>query len=456
MAKNKKKRKPLSSSQHKPVKPIPIKKTKTHLDECYAAARKIFRFFGEDPALFDSFSKNQKQGFFFIEMVPPRVAAKRGHSVPRYYVNYVQEELVLHMRRNIMDESTGLTLMDMFTYGQTMILTAQVPSFIGKLPDKLREALERINARVKEKDLLSEIHNDVTGIIRTSLMLLSQANFRVYGLDSDTKNVRDGFNIVQRMLITAHESQSLRFTYRGKERTGYRLATGQFMDIEYCGATIPISKIFPSVKKDRLLNIYVQSHALHRFKERINTLYPIMRNQILTLSIMYVQKIVRDPNGKLMIACVMPPNEEIIAYFPFTIDGDNLLVLTLLPLLSREVPEGRVLCERLNLTAEDEKYLGMDKLSFFYDIDIEQIPVLKKILLDELNLGYIRGLYNSFKESKFQPFDEKKTLFVKNFFRTIEEQSPGHADILDEITAGESVTDDGVKTENSEILDVFH
>jgi hypothetical protein len=116
-----------------------------------------------------------------------------------------------------------------------------------------------------------------------------------------------------------------------------------------------------------------------------------------------------------------------VGYFAFTIDGNNLLVLTFLPMLSHRVPEGHRLCERLHLSQEDVKYLGMDKLSFFYDVDIEQIPILKEILFDELHLEPIRFLYSTVR-SKGEPFNEKRTSFVKKFFQQLEERPFDDAD----------------------------
>jgi hypothetical protein len=274
--------------------------------------------------------------------------------------------------------------------------------------------------------------------IKTTLLLLSQPNFRIYGHNTNEHKSTNKASLQQVVRITTHECQSLRFKYHNKERTAFRVATGQFMSTPCTGATIAMSKIFPGITRDRQLNIYIQSHAIHRFKERIDTLHPIMRNEFFVLSLMLVQRVVRSPNGTQMMACIIPAKneEKTVGYFAFTIDGDNLLVLTLLPLLSHNAPEGRILYERLHLSPEDLKYLGMDKLSFFYEVDIEQIPMLKQVLYDELHLDYIRTIYNSFR-SQNDPFNEKKTLFVKNFFRKLEEQPADHADILNELTEPE-------------------
>jgi hypothetical protein len=436
MSKNKKRKK--IPAPH--GKPSSVWDSKSYFDDCCATARKFFRTLGEEPGLFDIFTKRQKQEFFRIGVAPPRISPAPGHSVPRQYIRFIQNDLIHSLREEYFDESIGLTWMEMITCGQILMLTFRTDTFLQTLPEKQRTIIDKLNAVISERNLLNKVFNHIVSHIRLQLVLLSQPNFRIYGLNTDVKPIMLGKNLVQCMLITSQESQSLKFNYRNRARTGYRLASGKIMDTEYSGATIALSKIYPSVENDKKLNIYVQSHALRRFKERIDTLYPIMRNNVLVISLMYIQQVVSGISGLKLIACVMPPDGQVVGYFTFTIDGDNLLVLTLLPLLSQDVPEGRILHERLNLSKEDQQYLGMDKLSFFYDVDLEQISVLKKILIDELGLGYIRDLFNSYRvDSGNMSFDEKKTLFVKNFFRTTEAQ-PCHAEILNEIAEAENRT----------------
>ncbi|MDR1582199.1 MAG: hypothetical protein LBS55_02900 [Prevotellaceae bacterium] len=424
MAKNKKKKKVHTTHQRSAMQG---KHSKTYLETCYAAARRIFRAVGEDESTFNIFTKRQKQDMFRIIVAPPRIAIMQGHKVPRQYVRYVQEELVTYLKRSYFDEDAGATWMDMVTIGQSLLLVFSLDSFVNNLSPPQLEVVKRLNSIFESEDLFVRIQVAMANRIKITLLLLSQPNFRIYGQSSSLprqSSTKIGFQqIVQ---ITTHESQSLRFKYRNKERTAFRVATGQFMSTPCTGATIAMSKIFPNIEHDRQLNIYIQSHAIHRFKERIDTLYPIMRNEFFVLSLMIVQQVVRGPNGRQYIACIMPSEngEKIIGYFAFTIDGDNLLVLTLLPLLSYNVPEGRILYNRLHLSSEDLKYLNMDKLSFFYEIDIEQIPILKQVLYDELHLDYVRTVYNSFR-SKNDPFNEKKTLFVKNFFQKLEERQLG-------------------------------
>jgi hypothetical protein len=437
MAKNKKRKR-----AHPAPKPITLKLSKTHQDAYYATARRVFQMIGEDASVLDAFTKRQKQNLFRLSMIPPRIAPMQGHRVPKQYIRYIQDDLIQFMLRTPFDEKDDLTLMEMFTVGQTMLLAFSADSFLAKLPAPQREVAERLRMRFDAHEVFQHIQLDMAAKVKTVLMMLSQPNFRIYGAVTDTRMAPNRVNFLQMIYITAHESQSIRFRYHNIERRAFRIASGQFAQTPYTGATIAISKIYPGIKHDRQLNIYIQSHAIHRFKERIDTLYPIMRNQFFIMSLMMEQQIVQSVDGLHLIACIMPSDngeKTTIGYFTFTIDGNNLFVLTLLPLLSRNAPEGRTLYERLHLSAEDIKYLGMDRMSFFYDVDIRQIPALKRVLFDELHLDNIRNLYHSFR-SKDAPFDEKKTLFVKNFFRKLEEHPSDHATVLGELATAEEKT----------------
>ncbi|MDR2679624.1 MAG: hypothetical protein LBC47_02300 [Tannerella sp.] len=417
MTKNKKKKKT------QPVLHPGFKLSKNHLDMCYAVARRIIRAMGEDESLFDAFTKRQKQEIFRITITPPYIAAMPGHKVPKQFIRYIQDNITMSLKSTLFDEKTGVTWMDIVTIGQAMLLSFAAESYTVFLQQPQLDIAKRLTAAFEAKNMFMESQKQISDTIRVSLMSLSQPNFRIYGLATVQPTAVNKRPVIQHILhITTHECQTLRFNYHNKERTAFRVLVGPIGEIPSTGASIAMSKLFPGIKHDRKLDIYIQSHAIHRLKERIDTVHPVVRTQLVILSLMYVQRIVRGSDGRLYIAYIMPEDggAKTIGYFAFTIEGNNLLVLTFLPLLSHRVPEGALLSERLHLSSEDVKYLGMDKLSFFYDVDIEQIPVLKQILHDDLHLNYIRTLYSTTR-SKGEPFKEKETTFVKNFFQKLED-----------------------------------
>jgi hypothetical protein len=417
----------MAKKKKKKVQPkvTPSKQSQTYLNSCYATARRIIQMFGGEESTFDILTKRQKHDIFKLVVSPPHIAVTPGHKMPKSYIRYMQEELIMFMKKTYVSQKYEVTLMDIATVGLSIYLTFSLDKFVDTLTPVQKETVQRLRMAFATETTFISIQDRITGKIKSLLILLSQPNFRIYGQSLSTHRPTINHTIVhQTVYIVVHECQTLRFKYNNVERTAFRLALGQFVNTPYTGATIATDKISPDMEHGKLLNIYVQSHAIHRFKERIDTLYPIMRNELLILSLMFVQKIVWAPNKTPLIACVMPfdGGEKTVGYFAFTIEGNNLLVLTLLPMLSYSVPEGRILYDRLHLSPEDLKYLGMDKLSFFYEVDISQIPILKKVLYDELHLEYVHNIYNSFRE-KDAPFNEKKTLFVKNFFQKLEATS---------------------------------
>ncbi|MDR2385222.1 MAG: hypothetical protein LBD80_06125 [Tannerella sp.] len=421
MAKNRKKRK-IQQPAHTGVK---FKQTKRYLDMCYATTRQIFRAMGEDESLFDVFTKRQKQEIFRIAVSPPHVAAEPGHKVPRPFIQYIQDHVTMSLKKTYFNEEIGVTWMDMATVGQALLLSFSVEAYTNILQPPQLEVAKRLSDAFTAKETFSGSQKLITSTIQVALMCLSQPNFRIYGLalpSPETSNKR--LSIRQTLHITTHDCERLRFHYCNKERVAFRIMVGPTGEVPGSGACIEMSKLFPGIKHDHVLNIYIQSHAIHRLKDRVDTLHPAVRNQIMILSLMFSQRVVRGADGRMYIALVIPADSDArtVGYFAFTIEGNNLLVLTFLPLLSHRMPEGNLLMERLHLSQEDVKYLGMDKLSFFYDVDIDQIPALKQVLYDELHLDYIRTLYTTTRE-KGVSFNEKRTSFVKDFFRKVEDYS---------------------------------
>ncbi|MDR0769372.1 MAG: hypothetical protein LBE71_05665 [Dysgonamonadaceae bacterium] len=422
MAKNRKKKK--APVVHRSAATA-TKPSKSFLDAHLAMLRRILRATGEDPAALDVFTKRQKQEFFRVVSMPPRVAAMRGYMVPRPFIRYVQDMLIKYLKRKYFNEKEGITWMDMATTGFSVFYAFNIVSFRPLFSEQQWEVVRRINRTFEKQNIYIKLFDEITSWIRTSLMMLSQPAFRIYGFEMSKSQQVGSIGFCQMIYIVTHESQSILFNYHNMERRAYRMAIGRCMNLPYKGATISIKKLYPNIEKDRMLDIYIQSHAIFRFKERIDMIDPVLRNQFFVFSLMFKQVVVTGSAGLPLISCIAPVegvDDKPIGYFVPTVDNDNLLVLTILPLLSQSVPEGRILYERLHLSTSDLKYLGMDKLSFFCDVDIAQIPALKRVLFDELHLEYIRVMYSRIKETdRDAPFDETKTLFVKNFFLKQEE-----------------------------------
>jgi hypothetical protein len=60
----------------------------------------------------------------------------------------------------------------------------------------------------------------------------------------------------------------------------------------------------------------------------------------------------------------------------------------------------------------------MDKLSFYMNVDVEQIPMLKNALI-ESGIWATKQMIDEANDYQIQ-YNEKKTFFVKDFFQKLE------------------------------------
>jgi len=187
--------------------------------------------------------------------------------------------------------------------------------------------------------------------------------------------------------------------------------------------TIFQKAIFPKEKADKRFNMYVQSHAFQRFKERVDTLEPTDHNLLFQYTFERNLKLVHFDKRDLF-ACLIADNCS-IGYFTFLIRGDDIIINTFLPLVGDNTPEGKKLQKRLSLSREEIVFLGMDKISFFSRVDFDQIPELKQALIDS-DIWKIKLALDDFYVEEdtaddYSPIDSAKTTFVKNYFEKREE-----------------------------------
>jgi hypothetical protein len=270
--------------------------------------------------------------------------------------------------------------------------------------------------------------------IRKAVMMISKVNFRIYGYDWKIESQKGKDYISSTVLISSEEPKMIRFTYKDKERTAFRIRAGRNITLPAYDAIIDRWFIhhreeYPFV----YLDIFIQSHALQRTKERIDIIPAHQKNYYVMEPLLYMHRVSYAPSGRPLLECYTKDGDKIVrfGYFPFVIQKRRLIVLTFLPLVSEDVWEGDLLRRELGLQKEDTKFLEMDKLSFFLTVDFEQIPMLKRALERS-------GIWNlvqyAAKRPDMQfPINRQKTLLVKKFFeRKAEYESTILSDLTDQ------------------------
>ena len=111
--------------------------------------------------------------------------------------------------------------------------------------------------------------------------------------------------------------------------------------------------MFENKTPDKTLNLYIQSHALNRMKERLDILTVYEKNLYL-IDAVYNGNKIRLETGRDAFEMLDEAN-RIIAYLPFAVQDDCVIILSVLPVTDPVTPIGKKLCETLGVTKEELK-----------------------------------------------------------------------------------------------------
>jgi hypothetical protein len=400
--------------QHTPVR----FGSKAYNEKTYAAIRKILRVYGFDPCLLDAFSKTQRNFLLSVANEPTRFKVEEGHSAPKQTVNFVAESTQRFLRTHFFgDESIGLTYLELLNYGIAFTATVIAEQENHSLLPKQAKIIDDLAAVFTNDRVRNDLVEVVTHI-RKAAMMVSKVNFRIYGFTWKIWiNFEGRYSVRSEVYLSSENPKSVYFTYKQKDRQAFNVRFGRIISIPAGGAQIDQWFVTDEDSDPPVFfDIYIQSHALQRVKERIDIFPAHIRNFYVMEPLMYMHRVALSITGRNMLECYTMDGDTVVrfGYYPFIIRKNMLIVLTFLPLVSPEAPEGERLYRKLGLQMEDTIFLGMDKLSFFCTVDFEQIPELKQILTD-LGIGALIKYAAKHPDVNFT-IDEKKTLMVKKFF----------------------------------------
>ena len=395
--------------------------SRTEQERGHIVAKKLLRHFDLDTELLNVFTKKQKQLLFSYTLETPSVKAEKDYTVPRPFMRMIHTELFRFMNTSFWgDPENQLSYMELATHGlaffTVIMLRLKDGSYATGTPQE--KAARLIADGFKTARFQEDAFKDVYIFLYSQIRGYSQVNFRLYGFHQEWESYKlQGFTRSRlNVYINAQICESKLFTHNNVERKAFRLLFPSDTNNKLVWATVSKNKIFPGVREDEELNIYIQSHALHRFKERMNMIEPKPRNLIIQHVLGERQHIVKT--GKhTFISCTLNDNFT-LGYFTFFVQGRDIVINTFIPLENVNTPEGKKLYELLHLSKEEMAYLGMDKLSFFFRIDFEQIPMLKQALIDsDIWKSKVAVSNIIMKNENHEEFiDRNQTQFVKSFF----------------------------------------
>ena len=122
-----------------------------------------------------------------------------------------------------------------------------------------------------------------------------------------------------------------------------------------------------SAFNDLKIDVYIQSHAIIRMKERLDCIPENLHHNILSQSI---KRWETSTNNRAQTLIAYKFGDTKLGYLVYEYNQGVVLIKTFLLLTNNGTPESEKLNMLLGLEKSDKKYLNMDKLSHFVKSDI--------------------------------------------------------------------------------------
>lgn len=130
---------------------------------------------------------------------------------------------------------------------------------------------------------------------------------------------------------------------------------------------------------DNPLDVYIQTHALHRLAERIDC-FPIGSVHYNMFQSFKFPKVFYDLHGNTLVEFRFFHTKA--GYFRIDVIDGKIIIRTFLFVTNNGTPEGQKLGSNTRLQKLDKKYLAIDKLSTFMTSDVGKDENVKKIFID--------------------------------------------------------------------------
>ena len=165
------------------------------------------------------------------------------------------------------------------------------------------------------------------------------------------------------------------FAVEGNRRTGFRYGFPLSEGKENLWLTLPAR--FFGITEQEMLDVYIQSHALIRLMQRVDTIPFGIAFALSTFELKDKPKVRKVGSNSFLIDVVIKNLK--VGYFVACLVGNAVLIKTFLFVTSSASPEGRKLDALTGLKKLDKQFLGIDRLSTYLALDINKSPELISI-----------------------------------------------------------------------------
>jgi len=314
-----------------------------------------------------------------MHFTPPRFIPAEGNVISKKFIRELKELLGLWMDNHSIEISEDLPKITIYQF-LTYYIT--INYYLHGLKEERFANAKEVKERYEKLDETYEATMKrgfewLDDILMILGMMQSDPHKFYYLLTGNFKDIRvkkRGIYLVIR--VKAIKPVAIDFVVNGDKRPAYKFGIPLQRAGMYWKTFKPPDK--ESFRWKKKLEIYIQSHALNRLYERLESVDPLLIRFNLYISFFKPNMIYE--NNFLLIPYVM--DNVTIGYFMAGITQEKILIRTFLFITNEGTPEARRLKENTGLNKLDVKYLNIDKIKAFIDSDIVKDERLKNIFIE--------------------------------------------------------------------------
>jgi hypothetical protein len=348
-----------------------------HKNEFLGKAKSLLLFYLK-PQLFQHIPNRIFDFLYQIHYNAPIIDAAPGQNIPTEIIKISRMIFNQHWKQNqipLIKDGPTMSVYNCFTVWMTIwaywnTMDEDFPH-AGKIKETLTPYMdidEKLDA------LLDHIYEPAQSICLINTDMGVQLYWMKFTIVFNETKIRPE----NRLEIYCQPPERRNITIDGNNRPIVRVGWWPLFAPEIAWLTMdPTVLNINTLDPEKPIDIYIQSHALQRLRERLDSMDTWLIHLTVYYSLLY-PVIVPSGFGYPLIEYRIGKIRS--GYFTFIIVEGILLIRTFLFITNNGTPEGKKLQEVTGLGRLDKKYLAIDRISAFISSDIGESEKIKDIL----------------------------------------------------------------------------
>ncbi len=349
-----------------------------HKNEFLGKAKSLLLFYLK-PQLFEQIPNRIFDLLYRIRCNAPIIDAAPGQKIPKEMINMSRIIFNQRWKQNqipIVKDGPTMSIYNCFTVWMTIwaywnYIAGDDFPHAGEFKEALRPYMDEDE---KTDALLDHIYQPAQSICLINTDIGEQLYWMKYTIVFNETKIR----AENRIEIYCQLPERRNITIDGNNRPIIRVGWWPLYGPKIAWLTMnPAVLNINTLDPEKPIDIYIQSHALQRLRERLDSMETWLIHLTTYYSLVYP---VIVPSGFGYPLIEYRIGNIRAGYFTFIIVEGILLIRTFLFITNNGTPEGKKLQEVTGLGRLDKKYLAIDRISAFISSDIDESEKIKDIL----------------------------------------------------------------------------